>query len=220
MECGSLPDAPPRIEKTVRGWTVRIQADLLKEQAEATANALRLLDAQLGQIEKTLPQAVLPELRKVPLYFSLPYPGFRPTAEYHPNSGWLKRNQRDPAMAQAVEFTNVAQFEHENRRMPWFVLHELAHAYHHRVLGHDDRSISEAFQAAQASGKYENVEQRMGDGQSRMGRSYALSNDKEYFAEGTEAFFGVNDFFPFHADQLKRHDPKLYAVLKRVWRVP
>ena len=61
-------------------------------------------------------------------------PGQRSGAEYHPGAGWLRDHGRDPAMARGVEFSGVADFEREMLRMPNFALHELAHAYHDRVL--------------------------------------------------------------------------------------
>lgn len=64
-------------------------------------------------------------------------------------------------------------------------------------------------------GQYESVLQFDG----REKRAYALENDQEYFAEGTEAFFGTNDSYPFVRAELLRHDPKLFEVLQEVWGV-
>ena len=46
-----------------------------------------------------------------------------------------------------------------------------------------------------------------------------MTNEKEYFAECTEAYFGENDFFPFNAAELKAHDPEMYALLGTLWGV-
>ena len=48
-------------------------------------------------------------------------------------------------------------------------------------------------------------------------RAYALNNEREYFAELTEAFFGRNDYYPFVATDLAEYDPQGYAVLRQVW---
>ena len=53
----------------------------------------------------------------------------------------------------------------------------------------------------------------------RKVRAYAAENEKEYFAESTEAYFGSNDFFPFVRAELKEHDPKMYDLLEKVWGV-
>lgn len=125
-------------------------------------------------------------------------------------------------MARAVEFTNVRIFEPETRRMPNFTLHELAHAYHDRVLpgGFDNVAIKSAYEQAKQSGNYENVEQRFGDGRNAYGRAYAMTDPQEYFAESTEAFFSTNDFFPFTQQELRRHDPEMFALLETLWGVP
>ena len=46
---------------------------------------------------------------------------------------------------------------------------------------------------------------------------YGLNNHKEYFAEGTEAYFYRNDFFPFVRAELKEFDPTLHDLLEQVW---
>ncbi len=47
-----------------------------------------------------------------------------------------------------------------------------------------------------------------------------LTNHKEYFAEGTEAFFNRNDFYPFVRAELKIHDPTLHDLLVEIWSEP
>ncbi|MBV8880523.1 MAG: metallopeptidase, partial [Planctomycetaceae bacterium] len=48
-------------------------------------------------------------------------------------------------------------------------------------------------------------------------RHYALTNEKEYFAEATEAWLGTNDFYPFVRAELREVDPAVCAVLREVW---
>ena len=207
--------------RNVLGWTVHIAPELLTDQAEDTARALKLLEAQLEEIVRVVPQRIVVELKKVPLYFSVQYPGIGPSAEFHPDAGWLKNNGRDPAMAKGVEFTNIRVFEADTRRMPNFVLHELAHAYHNRVLprGFSNPEIKAAYDKAKSSGKYDSVERRDSEGRKRLDRAYAMTSAMEYFSETTEAFFSVNDFFPYTREELKRHDPEMFALLTKLWEV-
>jgi hypothetical protein len=44
-----------------------------------------------------------------------------------------------------------------------------------------------------------------------------MTNAKEYFAECSEAFFTRNDFYPFTKDELKKHDPEMFALLTKLW---
>jgi Mlc titration factor MtfA (ptsG expression regulator) len=51
-------------------------------------------------------------------------------------------------------------------------------------------------------------------------KHYALTNQMEFFAEMTEAYFGTNDFFPFNRAELKESEPQIYEVLKNTWDSP
>ena len=208
-----------RETRVVAGWTVHVHSACLATNAVATERALELLKVQLEQIVRVAPPPAVTELRKVPLWFSPEYPHIPPRAEYHPGVGWLREHGRDPAMAKGIEFTNVRIFEAETRRMPNFALHELAHAYHDRVLpqGFSNALIKAAYEKAKASGTYDRVRRRDSEGREQWGRAYAMTNPQEYFAETTEAFFATNDFVPFTRDELKQHDPEMFRLLARLW---
>ena len=208
------------IQREIRdmsGWTVHISRDLLATNAEATSLALKLLAAQLEGIVRVVPPAAVAELRKVSLWVSPEYPQTPPRAEYHPDAGWLRKHGRESAMAKGVEFTNVRIFESETMRMPVFALHELAHAYHDRVLGNNHAGIAAAYEEAKASGRYDKVQRRDARGRESIARAYAMTNPQEYFAETTEAFLGTNDFFPFTRAELKQHDPGMFTLLEKLW---
>lgn len=210
--------ATSRERRDISGWTVQVSKELLTKDQAATEKALQLLQEMLNEIVRVVPASAVTRLREVPLYFSPVYEGQRPRAEYHAEAAWLRKNGRDPAMARAVEFTNVSIFEQEKRRMPNFALHELAHAYHHRVLGYDNPDIKAAYEKALASGSYAKVERRDSEGRTRLDRAYAMTNRMEYFAECSEAFFVTNDFFPFNWKQLQQHDPVMFALLEKLWK--
>jgi hypothetical protein len=214
----AVDSVPGHQTKRIEGWTVHVSDVLLKNESAATETALKLLRQQLAEIVRVVPAEAVSKLREVPLWVSAEYPGVPPRAEYHPDAGWLRDNGRNPAMAKSVEFTNVRIFEKETKRMPNFALHELAHAYHDRVLGFEQVEIKAAYERAKAAQSYDHVERSSGDGRpNRRERSYALTNEKEFFAESTEAFFSRNDFFPFNRAELHRHDPHMEQVLKQVW---
>jgi 5'-deoxynucleotidase YfbR-like HD superfamily hydrolase len=93
--------------------------------------------------------------------------------------------------------------------------HEFAHAYHWRI-GFDDPEIKAAYDAAMAAGLYQAVDYNMAaDG--KPVKAYAAGNEREYFAELSEAYFGLNDYFPFTRRQLKEYDPAGYAVVDKMW---
>ncbi len=210
---------PERVVRDVEGWTVRIDTRLWSEQRAATEKALELLAVQLREIIQVVPAPAVQHLRKITLWFTRTYPGEGGRAEYHPGAGWLRDNGRDPAMVHGVEFTDIPDFESETRRMPNFTLHELAHAYHDRVLpgGFSNTEIAAAYKAAKASQRYERVQRKDAAGKIHWDRAYAMTNPMEYFAECTEAFFSRNDFYPFNRTELQQHDPDVDALLVRLW---
>ena len=206
-------------KRDLEGWTLLINERLLGSHPTQTAEAIRLLTVQLQVLGKTLPSPALQKLRQVKLFFNLPYEKAAPRAEYHPDRGWLETHGRDPEMTRSVEFTNILIFSDESRRMPILALHELAHAYHHQVLGHEHSQILALFQAAKASRKYDLVGCWTGKTHVKK-RAYALSNAKEYFAETSEAFFGKNDFQPFDNQELRSMDPTMHSLLGQLWNNP
>ena len=219
-------DFPPpegySIQK-VNGWSVFIHRDLLEEQEAKTKRALFLLDHQLQLIIDRVPAPAVTYLKKVPLYFSPADIRGRGGACHHPSSIWLKNNNRPVEMAKTVEFSNIHNFDQETRRMPNFALHELAHAYHNHLLGDDHPDILQAFRRAEKSGTYNNIPRRTGNPKHPVhktrGPAYAMSNQMEYFAETTEAYFGENDITPFDRAALIEHDPQAVVVLEKVWGV-
>lgn len=208
---------------SIDGWRVLVNERLVADDKAVTEKALGLLRLQLQEIVRVVPAPAVAKLREVTLWLSPEYPGVRPTAEYHPGADWLRDNGRNPAMAKGVEITDVRDFEAETKRMPNFILHELAHGYHDRFLprGFDNPEIAAAYQRAKASGSYDQVQRWLG---TRFApakeKAYAMTNPMEYFAESTEAFFSRNDFFPFNREELKQHDPEMEKLLERLWNPP
>jgi len=209
------------VTKDILGWTVHVKRMLLSSDSAKTERALELLKNQLDEIVRVVPGNSVTELKKVPLWFSPEYAGTQPRAEYHPGGGWLRENNRDPAMVKGIEFTNVRIFEEETRRMPNFALHELSHAFHDRVLpkGFGNPEIKAAYAVAKRSGNYDSVERRDSEGRTKLDRAYAMTNPQEFFAESTEAFFSRNDFYPFDRKELNDHDPSTLKLIANIWGV-
>lgn len=211
-----------RVMRVIEGWNVSIDRKLYELENSKIEFCLEALEKQLKEIVRILPRSISDKLKKVDLYVNDTYPGTSPKAEYHPSGQWLKENGRDPRMAKSVEFTNVGIFEKEIDRMPFFVLHELAHAFHDQFLenGFGNKDIEQQFQRAKASGKYDRVERRLGGKAPNLFEpSYALTSPMEFFAEATEAYFGVNDFFPFNRQELEEFDPQAAELVSRMWKM-
>jgi hypothetical protein len=202
-------------ERQVEGWRVLVNKRLLdKDNQELCDRTLKLLGDHLYRITRVVPEGPLARLRKIPIWVELAHP--RHTCMcYHPSAGWLREHGMNPQKAGAVEVANVRNFLTWTRDQPWMVLHELAHGYHHQVLGFENAEVRACYDRAMASKTYESVLHVNG----RPRRAYALENEREYFAEASEAFFGTNDFYPFVRGELKKHDPRMFELLEKVWEV-
>lgn len=213
---GDVPDLPTvHTTRTVEGWSVRVDERLLKGDSLAVGeNALKLLNARLVAITTVVPEAALAKLRKVTIAVDLDY-GPLASMQYHPGAEWLKENGYSADLAKCVHIPNVDRFlsPFENHRMPWSVLHELAHAYHDQVLGFDEPRITAAWKKFRDSGKYKSVMTSIG----HMREHYGLTNEQEFFAEMTESYFGSNDFYPFVAGELKQVEPEIFSLMTEIW---
>lgn len=199
----------------VEGWSIRVDDRLLKgEHAETGARALKLLGARLVAIAAVVPDKSLAKLREVTIELDLNY-GDLNAMQYHPSAGWLKAHGYSEALAQCVHIPDVADFlsPSENLRMPWAVLHELAHAFHDQAIGFDDPRVIAAWEKFRDSGKYKSVLTSLG----KMREHYGLTNEKEFFAEMTESYFGSNDFYPFVTGQLKQDEPEIFKLFTEIW---
>ncbi|HEU5395681.1 MAG TPA: hypothetical protein VFV81_00840, partial [Verrucomicrobiae bacterium] len=200
-------------ERTIEGWQVLVN-DKLVAETNLCAQVLKILDAQLFQVTRVVPGPALAKIRQIPIWIELNDPLF-PGSVYHESPDWLREHGVNPAKAGAVEIANAKNFTTWTIDQPWMVLHELAHGYQHLFLGDDNADIRRCYEHAKEKHLYDSVLRIDG----RHERHYAMTNEKEYFAEMSEAFFGTNDFYPFVRAELREHDPETFATLCRLWGV-
>lgn len=103
------------------------------------------------------------------------------------------------------------------------LLHEGAHGYGSRTKATTSNVIKATYNSVMATGIYNSVPYITGG----MYPAYALTNEIEYFAEITEAFFSGeyfgeayrNDYYAFYLSQLKTFDPAGYQLCMSVWEI-
>lgn len=208
------PEFYDPIEREIEGWTIALDPKLLvDENREDGEAALKALANHLQRIQYILPNDKVRELQKLRIWVDWNHP--LSNMQYHPSRGWLVSNGYDPRLAKHVHIPRARQLLNRSQwaKHPYVVLHELAHSYHDQVLGFDEPDFIRQFEAVKAAGIYESVLSFSGG---RV-KHYGLTNHKEYFAESTEAYLGVNDFFPFVRAELKHHDPKMHELMERTW---
>ena len=203
----------PFLEK-VEGWPVewnpvfRIDQNkkLFLDVKKALANHLQrikyILDLEKVKILQTLPI-------RVDLDHKLG------NMQYHPNKGWLINNGHDPTLEKRVHVPRARQLLSRDQwaKHPYVILHELEHAYHDQILNFNHKEIIDAYERAEKQGLYKQVLLFRGGKTSH----YARTNHKEFFAEMTESYLGVNDFYPFVRAELQEHDPKTFSLMQKIW---
>jgi len=202
------------VEKEIEGWTVAVDPKLLSEEGKEVGDkAFVALANHLQRVKYIVPEERVAELQKLRIWLELD--GELGNMQYHPDKGWLKANGHDPRLVKHVHLPRARQLfdRHMWAKHPYVVLHELAHSYHDQVLSFDNEAIIEAYENIKGNGSYEKVLLFTG----AKVKHYGLNNHKEYFAESTEAYFGMNDFYPFVRAELKEHDPKMFSLLEKIW---
>jgi len=211
-----VPSKPTsRTDRTLEGWTIRVDDRLLTgESAVVGTRALKFLENKLADIKAVVPAGKLVELQSVPIVLDLTHGKLGPM-QYHPSAEWLKANGYAIDLARCVHLPRAADVATRRNinEQPWVILHELAHAYHDRVLGFDEPRIRDAYENYKKSGRGDQT--LLFDG-NRV-RHYALTDRKEFFAEMTESWFGTNDFFPFNRAELKESEPAIYELMTNIW---
>jgi len=209
----SVPTA--HTTREIEGWTVRVDDRLLTGEEKATGErALKLLTARLVAIAMVVPADALGKLRAIPIELDLDYADLRPM-QYHPSAAWLKAHGYSETLARCMHIPNAKEFlsPFENHRMPWVVLHELAHGFHDQVLGFDEPRIRAAWKKFRDDDKHRSVLTSPGP----MREHYARRDPQEFFAEMTECYFGSNDFYPFVTGELKQAEPEIFELMVAIW---
>jgi hypothetical protein len=213
------PKPDSRSERTILGWTVLIDDRLfLAPNIELGETALVFLRNDLANIANLLDAERLAKLRAVRIVLDLGHGKLRPM-QYHPSADWLEKNGYARELARCVHIPVASGYTSRRHRheQPWCVLHELAHAYHDQVLGFDEPRIRTAWEAFKTSGHGFKVLHING----RRTHHYALTDQKEFFAEMSESYLGMNDFYPFNNAELKEAEPEIWTLLESIWgRIP
>ena len=211
-----LPQPTSRSVRNIEGWNIRVDDRLLGESEDAVlgARALKFLEAKLFEIKAVVPAERLKELQEFTIVLDLNC-GNLGAMQYHPDGGWLKAHGFPVELAKCVHLPRAADVASRRNinEQPWVILHELAHAFHDQKLDFEEPRILAAYQKFKQSGHGDAALLYNG----KRVKHYGLTDQKEFFAEMTESYFGVNDFFPFNRAELQEAEPELFQLLKEIW---
>jgi len=204
-----MNEDPERTVTEIRGFRIEVEATLVN--APVGREALDLLQSRLLDIERAVPPAALDKLRTIPIVLDENHK-VAPCACYHVSPEWLRGAGFDPRLAKKVHLANARNFLDWSREQPWMVLHELAHGWYDLHLKNKE-PLRAAHARLRDSGQLDAVLRWSGSTE----RHYALNNPDEFFAEGTESWFGVNDYYPFVRAELQAFDAGWTAAVRTAW---
>ena len=211
---GKVTQYQPVVQE-MHGWTVHVDPALLTGEHSAQGKrSLSMLANHLERISLLVPGKQLQDMRKLELWIEHQHKTLQ-NMQYHPSAAWLRSHDCDIRLAKKVHIPIASNLLSRAQLLkhPAVILHELSHAYHDQVLGFGHPEILKAYNRSEKAGIYERVLLYRGG----KTRHYARTNHKEFFAEMTESYLGVNDFYPFVRGELKEHDPETFALMAKIW---
>lgn len=187
------------------------------------AKIIKRLSVQIASAKRLLPEQQLGILKPIRIWveFDLEKSGY---ARYHAYQNWLFEHDYNPDKFRGIEITNIKNYLKWSGKDPLIssvLIHELAHAFYHRINQEKKDQVKAAYYSAIKQKLYRNI-YRLGTSQHgvpvTMSRAWALEDEWEYFSELTEAIFAKNDYFPHTAKELEKYDPTGYSLVKSLWK--
>lgn len=208
-------------ERSFEGWQIRTEKSLESKPDSGFLKLQKLLESDLIQLGFTLPEKALKKLKQISITLLERRECLKPHA-FHIDPKWLKGNcGMSESLSRSLVGTKgtiilsgVGVFLETRSMQPSALLHEFSHGFlaliDNELLVKELRST---FEKAKKARKYKKVLHYHG----KKIDAYALTDVHEYFAEGSESYFGTNEFFPFVRPELKIYDPDLFKVLIKIW---
>ena len=207
----------------IAGWEVRYESGVF----EYEPLLLQTLTFDLEWMRDILPESSCQTLSDLRFYVNkdFQYPNTADSGGSavvnHWSPIWLYTHGNAAEKQSHVEFYDVKKYVSWRTAQPSIVLHETAHGFHWRIRDTHGTHIRNSYLAGIADGKYDSVQYIYGQYLS----AYAKTNENEYFAETTEAFFSGgydgrtyrNDYFPFTRAELEEFDDGAFQMLQSAW---
>ena len=188
-------------EARLRGFRVIVANNVFNRSK--TERNLSYIDSELSEVWSKLsghPGKARWLMDNVPIWVEW---NTRNHAAWYHNTGneqWLIDHGINPAKTGAIEITNVTlMYNWSTNNQPLMILHELTHGYHDKYIGYNTANRGTYIRDYHAY-----------YGPLRYSNSYANTNQSEYFAELTEAYFGDNDQKPKYRSQM--HSNEQYLI--------
>ncbi|MDP1978534.1 DUF4124 domain-containing protein [Undibacterium sp.] len=214
--------SPPRIYQSIPGeWKILVEQDMAAADPKLTAAASSRLQQALASILEKLPAASHAYVKGLNFYLMWgpkspkggQKGGMRAVLQFNP----VNHPLYDPVWKNAVIIYSAANFVAVDEVVVRKDLsHEIGHTWHLRDWPAKHPEVTDAFQAAKLAGLYKNVETYKGK---MLDTAYALTNEREYFAELTAMYFMGSTYYPYDKAGLKKYDARGYQMIEQYWGI-
>lgn len=204
--------------RNIEGWIIYTNRDVIKDYPGQLAKTYEHLKWDLYQTKLAVPATAVGNMQKhTPIWTEYDE---KVSLSYHPEAAWLlERGYKIPRDPDSMMSLSAKEYYGDSYRHPFVIFHELAHGYDYHFIGkgkgYGNDECEANYQRMMKSGINEKVKIWSGN----IGSHYARSNRMEYFAESSEAYFAVNDIYPFVRAELREQDPKMARLIERYWGV-
>ena len=204
--------------RTIKGFQLIISNKVLEENdtSELERKPLDVLELELKTLARVMPPNALKLLRGILIWVEwdeeVKMPngreGIATAIYYGGHQLQMLQTGKHPLKAKNVTILRMKSLteEHQPKRDSGrcLILHEIAHAVHDQLIGFDNQDIKNAYRQAMQRKLYDP-------------KMYASTNEKEFFAELTCAYFDQLDYYPRKRADLNKHDLETYRLMERVW---
>jgi hypothetical protein len=136
----------------------------------------------------------------------------------HWDERWLSDHCNNPIKAGHIEVYCARDYIEWRSCQPMMLLHEHSHGLERTKGQATSQLIQAVYQRVVCQqGKYQCVEYLKHGGQQM--KAYAATDYREYFAETSEALFGINDYYPFNRQELEQYDPEGLEMVITIWEI-
>lgn len=202
---------------TVEGFTLLVSKETLDADASKFKRPpLEVLELELKTIVRIMPAKSVDALRNMLVWVEwdeqTPLKNGRGGSALAVYSGGhqeqLYREGKHPLKAKAVTILRMksltAEHQPEKDSGRCVLLHEFSHAVHDLLLGRDSPAVKATYRQAMDRKLYDRDQ-------------YLSTNEAEFFAELSCAYYDQLHHYPHNRDELKQHDPVAFKLMESTW---
>jgi hypothetical protein len=209
-----IEPVPGYTYREINGFRLLVNNTVLEQNERSTQRRkpMDALELELAMVARDLPPRAVAVLRTVPIWIEWHTSDANVVAVYRsgnkPNKRYRYDSLEHAVKSNCVEVVRMDSLtaEHQGEKHRCVLLHEFTHAVHHHLFDYDNPAIKAAYAHARSQGLYAG--------------QYAATNEREYFAELSCAYFDHLGYHPETREELKTYDPTGYHMMELTWGTP